>query len=47
MDRSRVGALALNEFGYQRATVDVDVLLGPEGLELWQAVHEHPDDQPG
>lgn len=31
-----VGALALNEFGYQRATVDVDVLLGPEGLEAFK-----------
>lgn len=28
-----VGALALGEFGYRRATVDVDVLLTPEGLE--------------
>jgi hypothetical protein len=27
-----IGALALNEFGYQRATVDVDVLLTPQGL---------------
>ena len=26
-----VGALALNEAGYQRATVDVDVLLSPSG----------------
>lgn len=31
-----VGALALNEFGYQRATVDVDVLLAPEGLEAFK-----------
>jgi hypothetical protein len=28
-----VGALALGEFGYRRATVDVDILLTPEGLE--------------
>jgi hypothetical protein len=28
-----VGALALGEFGYRRATVDVDVLLTAEGLE--------------
>lgn len=27
-----IGAMALNEFGYRRATVDVDVLLTPEGL---------------
>ena len=27
-----VGAMALNEFGYQRTTVDVDVLLTREGL---------------
>ena len=27
-----VGAMALNEFGYQRVTVDVDVLLTAEGL---------------
>ena len=27
-----VGALALGEFGYRRATVDVDVLLTPDGL---------------
>ncbi len=34
-----VGALALNEFGYQRATVDVDVLLTPEGLQAFKAAH--------
>jgi hypothetical protein len=28
-----VGALALNEWGYRRATVDVDLLLTAEGLE--------------
>jgi hypothetical protein len=27
-----VGALALNEWGYRRVTVDVDILLSPEGL---------------
>ncbi|MGH9385954.1 MAG: hypothetical protein ACRD2N_16880 [Vicinamibacterales bacterium] len=32
-----VGAMALNEFGYQRATVDVDVLLTREGLEIFRA----------
>ena len=31
-----VGALALNEAGYQRATVDVDVLLTPTGLEAFK-----------
>jgi hypothetical protein len=32
-----VGAMALNEFGYQRTTVDVDVLLTPEGLARFKA----------
>jgi hypothetical protein len=32
-----IGAMALNEYGYQRATVDVDVLLTPEGLERFKA----------
>ena len=27
-----VGAMALNEWGYRRVTVDVDVLLTPDGL---------------
>ncbi len=27
-----IGAMALNEWGYRRVTVDVDVLLAPEGL---------------
>jgi hypothetical protein len=31
-----VGAMALNEFGYQRTTVDVDVLLTPEGLSAFK-----------
>ncbi len=34
-----VGALALNEFGYQRATVDVDVLLTEEGLRAFKTAH--------
>lgn len=29
-----VGAMALNEWGYRRVTIDVDVLLTPEGLRL-------------
>ncbi len=32
-----VGAMALNEFGYQRTTVDVDVLLTPAGLTAFKA----------
>jgi hypothetical protein len=32
-----VGAMALNQFGYQRTTVDVDVLLTPEGLAAFKA----------
>jgi hypothetical protein len=32
-----VGALALNEYGYQRTTVDVDVLLTREGLAAFKA----------
>lgn len=31
-----IGALALNQFGYQRATVDVDVLLTAEGLATFK-----------
>lgn len=34
-----IGAMALNEFGYQRVTVDVDVLLTPEGLAAFKAQH--------
>jgi hypothetical protein len=34
-----VGAMALNEFGYRRATVDVDVLLTPEGLASLKSKH--------
>jgi hypothetical protein len=33
-----VGAMALNEFGYRRATSDVDVLLTPEGLDAFKRV---------
>ena len=32
-----VGAMALNEFGYQRVTVDVDVLLTAEGLAAFRS----------
>lgn len=32
-----VGAMALNEWGYRRATVDVDVLLSSEGLRRFRA----------
>lgn len=31
-----VGAMALNEFGYQRTTADVDVLLTPTGLAAFK-----------
>lgn len=33
-----VGAMALNEYGYKRVTVDVDVLMTPEGLKQFKAV---------
>ena len=32
-----VGAMALNEYGYQRTTTDVDVLLTAEGLAALKA----------
>jgi hypothetical protein len=32
-----VGAMALNEFGYRRVTVDIDVLLTAEGLAAFKA----------
>lgn len=32
-----IGAMALNEFGYQRTTVDVDVLLTADGLATFKA----------
>jgi hypothetical protein len=31
-----IGAMALNEWGYRRVTVDVDILLSPEGLARWK-----------
>jgi hypothetical protein len=34
-----IGAMALNEFGYQRTTVDVDVLLTADGLATFKASH--------
>jgi hypothetical protein len=34
-----VGAMALNEFGYRRATVDIDVLFTPEGLAAFKSRH--------
>jgi hypothetical protein len=34
-----VGAMALNEFGHRRVTVDVDVLLTPEGLAAFKEAH--------
>ena len=44
LDRDRIpyaviGAMALTEFGYQRTTVDVDVLLTAEGLSAFKARH--------
>jgi len=32
-----IGAMALNEWGYRRATVDVDLLLTPDGLRTLKA----------
>jgi len=32
-----IGAMALNEFGYQRVTVDIDVLLTADGLAAFRA----------
>jgi len=34
-----VDAMALNEFGYRRTTVDVDVLLTSDGLAVFKARH--------
>jgi len=34
-----IGAMALNAYGYRRVTVDVDLLLTPEGLEEFRAKH--------
>jgi len=33
-----VGAMALNEYGYRRVTVDIDILLTPRGLESLRAL---------
>jgi hypothetical protein len=34
-----IGAMALNEYGYRRVTVDVDLLLTREGLESFKKKH--------
>jgi hypothetical protein len=34
-----IGAMALNAYGYRRVTVDVDLLLTPEGLEAFRMKH--------
>jgi hypothetical protein len=34
-----IGAMALNAYGYRRVTVDVDLLLTPLGLEMFQKKH--------
>jgi hypothetical protein len=34
-----IGALALNEYGYRRTTVDVNLLLTAEGLVAFKARH--------
>ena len=34
-----IGGMALNEYGYRRVTVDVDVLLTREGLEGFKRMH--------
>jgi hypothetical protein len=34
-----IGAMALNAYGYQRVTVDVDLLLTPEGLKEFKKRH--------
>jgi hypothetical protein len=36
IDYNLVGAAALNRHGYQRFTVDIDLLLSPEGLQKFQ-----------
>lgn len=43
LDEARIpyailGAMALNEYGYRRVTIDVDVLLTAEGLEAFRAM---------
>lgn len=45
-----VGAMALNEYGYRRATVDVDLLLTLQGLESLRALalgHGYTEQFPG
>jgi len=37
IDYSLIGAAALNQHGYRRFTVDIDVLMSPEGLQKFQA----------
>lgn len=34
-----IGAMALNEYGYRRVTVDVDILLTRDGLDAFKAKH--------
>ncbi len=36
IDYNLIGAIALNQHGYQRFTVDIDVLMSPEGLQKFQ-----------
>ena len=36
IDYAVIGAVALNQHGYRRFTEDIDMLLTPEGLELFQ-----------
>lgn len=42
-----VGAMALNEFGYRRVTVDIDVLLTQDGLATLKAAHLYVEKFPG
>ena len=45
-----IDAMALNEWGYRRVTVDVDVLLSPEGLEALRSAalgHGYVEKFPG
>jgi len=36
IDYNLIGAAALNRHGYQRFTIDIDVLMSPEGLQKFQ-----------
>ena len=36
IDYNLIGAVALNQHGYQRFTVDIDLLMSPEGLRKFQ-----------